>query len=420
MLWSSLENKTVAVWGQGKEGTAAINAIKAHCRQVNLLLVNEDNVNDIYQCDIILKSPGVSLYRPEIIAAREKGIVITSATNLFFANKPQSAKVVAITGTKGKSTTSSLLCHTLQQLGIKAELGGNIGLPLVDLVDTKAEVVVAELSSYQCADCQGTADIGVLLNLYPEHLQWHGSHLRYWQDKLNMINHARRRLLNARDERTLTLAEKEGAFWFNEENSVHLRDGYFYDGKKQLFSCSVLPLLGEHNAQNACAVLSVIKLMGLDLLSCGQAFATFQALPHRLQIVAERQGVTFVDDSISTTPETAVAAIKALDKGQIMTLIAGGYDRGQDYHELGEFVKSLNGRVRLVVLPDTGARLAQCAQGITIRLVDNMQQAVVAAVELTPQGGTVILSPAAPSYNCYKNFEERGKDFSNCIKNLAK
>lgn len=420
MLWQNLENKTIAIWGQGKEGTAAEKYVREHCRQINIIEVGEDNVDDIYHCDILIKSPGVSLYRPEIDKAVKRGIIVTSGTNLFFANKSQQTKVIAVTGTKGKSTTSALLYHTLQQLKIKVELGGNIGRPLIELADAEVDFVVAEMSSYQCADCQGSADIGVLLNLYPEHLQWHGSHQRYWQDKLNMINKARRKLLNAQDERTLEMADKTKAAWFNDKTAIHIENNYFYDGSDRLFSCSVLPLLGEHNAQNACAVLSVIKMLDMPLDKCEQTFSSFQALPHRLQKVAEANGVTFIDDSISTTPETAIAALKALDKGQVMTLIAGGFDRGQDYSELGDYLKSLENRICLVVLPDTGERILKNSPGIKARTVANMEQAVDAAVEVTPKGGTVILSPAAPSYNMYKNFEARGEDFSNCIKNLAK
>ncbi len=420
MLWQNLENKVIGVWGQGKEGQAAIKAVGQHCASYKIIDINEDNTDDIEQCDVLIKSPGVSLYRQEITGAKKKGIIITSSSNLFFANKSKNTLVIAITGTKGKSTTSALLYHTLKCLGKNVELGGNIGRPLVELADSKADVIVAEMSSYQCADCEGVADIGVLLNLYPEHLQWHGSHQQYWLDKLNMINKAKRKLLNADDNRTLMMADKKEVEWFNDKQGVHISEGCFYDGDKKIFLCHVLPLPGEHNAHNACAVLSVVKMLEMPLKKCEAAFASFQALPHRLQKVGEVRGVEFVDDSISTTPETAIAALKALDKGQIMTLIAGGYDRGQDYAELGEYVKSLGNRIRLVLLPDTGARIMAASDGVQSKAVGNMKEAVETAFEYTQDGGVVVLSPAAPSYNCYKNFEERGKDFSDCIKNLAK
>lgn len=422
MLWQNLENKVIGIWGQGKEGLAVAKAIAEHCHNYRIVNISEDNTADIDECEVLVKSPGVSLYRKEIADALAKGIVVTSGTNLFFANKGKNVKVVAVSGTKGKSTTSSLIYHTLKYLGKDVELGGNIGRPLVELADSNAEWVVAEMSSYQCADCIGKADIGVLLNLYPEHLQWHGSHEQYWADKLNMIKQAKVRLLNAKDSRITEMTKGMTAYKYNGGEVIHIQDGYFYDEREKLFAEDCLPLLGEHNAENACAVLTVVKLLGEAVENCKEAFRSFKGLPHRLAIVTNIDGITFVDDSISTTPETAIAALKALDRGEVMTLIAGGYDRGQDYEKLAEFLVSLHGRVKLIVLPDTGERLAAAVEmkgGEAFRVKD-MSEAVNTAEKITPCNGCVILSPAAPSYNLYKNFEERGEDFVNCIKKLAK
>ena len=422
MLWQNLDNKVIGIWGQGKEGLAASQAIAKHCSGFEIVNINEDNTADIAKCQVLIKSPGVSLYRDEIKKAVENGIVVTSGTNLFFANKPDKLKVIAVTGTKGKSTTSALLYHTLQELGKKVELGGNIGRPLVDLVDSDADWAVAEMSSYQCADCQGSADIGILLNLYPEHLQWHGSHQRYWADKLHMITQAKTKLLNFKDKRIMEMTKGVAAEWFNNDNGIHLQNGSFYDGEQRLFAKDVLPLLGDHNAENACAVLSAIKLTGENLRECEEAFKSFKALPHRLTIVAEKDERTFVDDSISTTPETAIAALKALDKGQQLILIAGGFDRGHDYKELAEYLAQLGERVSLITLPDTGVRLGQAAKikGVLVINAADMDEAVAEAWKMSKKSGWIILSPAAPSYNMYKNFEARGEDFVNCIKKLAK
>ena len=422
MYWQNLENKTIGIWGSGKEGNAAKTAILQHVVQKEIIDISEDNLDDIYRCQVVVKSPGVSLYRGEIVKAKGEGVKFTSSSNLFFANRAKDTNIVAITGTKGKSTTSSLLAHTLKELGIEVELAGNIGRPLVELVDTKAKWVIAEMSSYQCADLAYGADIGVLLNLYPEHLQWHGSHERYYADKINMLVQAELKVLNTSDERSQKITHFDDAIYFNDTNAIHINDGYFYDGQNKLFATSFLPLLGEHNAQNACAVLTVIKAMGLNVKNCEKAFATFKGLKHRLDIIGEYNGITFVDDSISTTPETAIAALKALDKGQYLTLLAGGFDRGQDYKGLAEYTSSIKDRCTIITLPDTGVRVSAEADkyGIKTIAVANMTEAVEQAFRITPQGGAVILSPAAPSYNCYKNFEERGEDFANCVKSLAK
>lgn len=388
MLWQDLDHKSVAIWGMGREGVAVKQALQKHVPSASLLEITEDNVADIFGVDVLVKSPGVSLYRPEIVKAKEQGIVVTSGTNLFMANKNPNTKVIAITGTKGKSTTSSLLTHTLRIYGFKVCLGGNIGVPLLEFVDEAPDYVVAELSSYQCADFVGKPDISALLNLYPEHLQWHGSHEQYYADKQHMWAQGLWRL-------------------DNRENEIKIENDCFVDAGRQLFPISSLNLRGVHNAQNACAVLAVLKHLGLDLVKAEQAFQSFEGLAHRLQIVAEQDGITYVDDSISTTPETAICAMESF-KGKPITLLVGGFDRGQDYTELNKYIKEY--KVQAIALPTTGDRIETPYHAQTIK------EAVLLAKQLIPQGGIVLLSPAAPSYNQYKNFEARGDDFNAAIK----
>lgn len=418
MLWTNLNNKRIGIWGMGKEGISAKRAVLTYAHPAEIIEICEENLSDIFKCDIVIKSPGVSLYRHEITEAKRRGILITSGTNLFFANKNPQATVIAVTGTKGKSTTSSLLAHTLKTLGQKVVLGGNIGLPLIDLIDTEADYIVAELSSYQCADFIGTPDIGVLVNLYPEHLPWHTSHDRYYQDKLSMISQAKTQILNALDDRTHAYTDSDTRFknavYFNRD--IHSDGEWFYDKEEKLFPCTSLNLTGEHNRQNACSVLTVIRYLGLNLTDCEQAFKTFQALPHRLQNIGQKNGLTCIDDSISTTPETAVAALKAIGHTHPITLIVGGEDRGQDFTDFIQYVKT-HPMVQIITLPDTGDRIAEVAHqnNLTVYACKTMDQAVQKALSITPASGTVLLSPAAPSYNMYKNFEERGFDFKRCI-----
>ncbi|MBR5130709.1 MAG: UDP-N-acetylmuramoyl-L-alanine--D-glutamate ligase [Alphaproteobacteria bacterium] len=418
MLWTNLNNKRIGIWGMGKEGLSAKQAISKHAHPISITQISEENTHEILNCDIIIKSPGVSLYRPEITQAQQNGIIVTSGTNLFFANKNPNTTTIAVTGTKGKSTTSSLLAHTLLALGKKTVLGGNIGLPLVDLIDTDTDYIVAELSSYQCADFIGNPDIGVLVNLYPEHLPWHGSHNKYYQDKLNMIAQSSNQVLNMLDKNTHTYTDANQKFqnitYFNDD--IHSDGKWFYDNTQQLFPCASLNLTGEHNHKNACAVLTIIKKLGLDLMSCEQAFKTFQALPHRLQVIEQKVGLTFIDDSISTTPETAIAALKAIGQTKPITLIVGGEDRGQDFSELIHYIKT-HPTIYVIAMPDTGRKIINTAQKnkILVHSCSTMAEAVQKALTITPVGGVVLLSPAAPSYNMYKNFEERGADFKNNI-----
>lgn len=408
MLFAELNGKTVGIWGMGKEGIAAKKAVETLAVPEHILEIGENNLNDLDLCDILIKSPGVSLYRPEIVRARTKGIIVTSGTNLFLANHDKTQKIIAVTGTKGKSTTSSMLYHVLKELGCSVALGGNIGVPLLELLPKitddktkntqKATIVVAELSSYQCADLTGKIDMAVLVNLYPEHLPWHMTHERYYLDKLNMVRQAESCFLNAKDEKTNELIVampniKNKAIWFNEEP----------------LDVENFPLKGEHNLQNAAAVLKVIEALGLDRGKALKALQSFEPLPHRLQIIAKKNGITFVDDSISTTPETAIAAMEAF-KGAPITLIMGGQERSQDYQALADYVNAHN--VCVVTLPDTGRRMDKLVQ---THAAKDMQQAVTFAKKQTPKGGIVLLSPAAPSYNMYQNFEQRGIDFKRCV-----
>ncbi len=422
MLWKNLNNKCIGIWGMGKEGQSAKAALLKHATVQKIIEISEENIPDIFKCDIVIKSPGVSLYRDEIVQAQKNGIKITSGTNLFFANKNPNTKIIAVTGTKGKSTTSSLLAHTLKQLGTNTILGGNIGVPLVDLVDMEADYIVAELSSYQCADLIGSPDIGVLVNLYPEHLPWHTSHDRYYLDKLNMLAQSEIKILNAEDDKSLSYTQTNPLFfdtkYFNDE--IHSDDKWFYDGNKKLFPCSDLNLTGRHNQKNACAVLTVIKELGFSLTDCAEAFKTFCALPHRLQIIKKHGDITFVDDSISTTPETALAALQAFKTASNISLIIGGQNRGQDFAELITYIKN-HPHIHLITMPDTGKIAAETAQkyGVHFYPVDTMEKAVQTAIHLTKSGGVVLLSPAAPSYNKYRNFEERGSDFANHVNNFT-
>ena len=319
MKWSEFEHQKVGIWGMGREGQSAFRAIKAHVPTAEFIEIGEENLNDLYNCQIVVKSPGVSLYRPEIEKAKSQGIILTSGTNIYMANKNPNTKVICITGTKGKSTTSSLLAHTLKSLGKSVCLGGNIGKPLLDFVDENPEFMVAETSSYQCADFVGTPQLGIMVALYSAHLPWHGTLERYHSDKMNMIRQAQKTI----DIRKLSFSVKED---------------YFCEGNKKLFLLSSLPLFGAHNAQNACVVLQAIKELGLNPVECEKAFETFTPLAHRLQKVAEKDGVLYINDSIATLPEPVIAALDTFDEHPI-TLIVGGWDGGYDYHELDKVIQ---------------------------------------------------------------------------------
>lgn len=419
MKWQELSHKNIVIWGKGKEGLSVEKALKKYVPESQISFVTDEDLSPLSQADVIVKSPGVSLYKKELQHAIKQGVLLTSSTNLFFANKSYHTKVIAVTGTKGKSTTSSLLFHTLKTAGKNVALAGNIGTPLLELLDENYDIVIAELSSYQCADFRGNPDIAILNNLYHEHIEWHGAFETYYQDKIHMVSQAKMAVLNAESNDILLRTQHiNSKVYFNHTNSFYIKDDFFYYVNRPLFSIKDLNLKGFHNAQNACAVLAVANLFGVSFETCQKSFQTFQSLPHRLQVVFKFNNVSFVDDSISTTPETALAALKAFDNGNNhLTLIVGGLDRNQNHDELILFLEQISNRVTLICMPDTGKDVYKLAQHkIPAFYAHNMEEAVHFAINHTPQGGTILLSPAAPSYNMYKNFEERGLDFLNNIK----
>lgn len=423
MRFETLSGLTIGLFGMGAEGAATKRVLKERVPTARLIEIGEESLDRLNVCDVVVKSPGVSLYRPELRAFLNRGGRLTSGSNLFFANKRPDMQIIAVTGTKGKSTTAALTAHTLNALGIPTALGGNIGEPLLNLLEAPQNICVAELSSYQCADLIHAPDMAILTNLYPEHLQWHGSHERYFADKLNMVKRAKTRLVNAACPRIgAVLKNLSPCLTFNDPTSFHVQDGTFYHGEHALFPTRALNLPGEHNAQNACAVLAVLAILSHDPKTAQPAFGTFQALKHRLQsFTVTGDSRTYVDDSISTTPETAIAGLKAFDQGQFLTLIAGGLDRGQDYACLIDYLTPLRQRCLIITLPQTGERLNQTAQaaGIPAYACDTMAAAVTRAKQETPAGGLILLSPAAPSYNMYRNFQERGLDFQRlCQQNI--
>lgn len=429
MRAADLGTARVAIWGLGREGRAAIGFIRAHHPELPLLLFDEaesapamrefDNIDWVFGraaiakaldgIDVLVKSPGVSLYRPEIEIAHRNGIEITSLLNLWFA-EAAAISTICVTGTKGKSTTASLVAHILDRLGRPAALAGNIGVPVTEIDPEKTDIAVIEVSSYQAADFDGRCDIAVLTSLFPEHLDWHRTLDAYYRDKLNLLSHGRCAIAN----REAAPADGLAQHWFNQADAVHFRGTEVFDGAQRIGQVHNRYLARPHNLSNVCAALTVAEVLNLDLRAALDATADFCALPHRQQEIGEIDGVLYVDDSISTAPKSTLAALEVY-AGRDITLIVGGYDRGIDYGKL--IAKLAGGAARAVLcLGASGERIfgtlyAGAPDPKTV-VVGSMDAAVARARQLTPRGGVVLLSPAAPSYGTYRDFAERGRDFA--------
>ncbi|HJR12935.1 MAG TPA: UDP-N-acetylmuramoyl-L-alanine--D-glutamate ligase [Rhodanobacteraceae bacterium] len=434
MRFEDLANADVAIWGYGREGRSVLAALRRrfpgqaltlYCKPDEAGAARQRNDPHLRVIDVppdtaalsshavVIKSPGISAYKPEIIAARERGTRFTSGTALWFGANPD-ARVVAVTGTKGKSTTSALIAHCARALGVRTALAGNIGLPLLELDRQEADLWTIELSSFQTGDA-GPVDLGVVVSLGEEHLDWHGTRERYVSDKLKLADVSRTLLVDAESPLLMqhTAAHLQRRT-FCDTRGWRVADGFICHGDDTVLAVEKLPLHGAHNARNACATLAAIELLGLDARAAVNALPTFKPLPHRLTSLGVRGGVEWVDDSISTTPDAAMAALESL-RGRAVTLILGGHDRGLDW---AGFAQTL--RVRpahaVIVQGAAGPRIAATLReaGISSRIdqTDNLAAAVAQARTLTQPGGVVLLSPGAPSFDQFRDYAERGRVFA--------
>ena len=428
---ADLDGKRVAIWGFGREGRAAITAIRSRLPQLPLTLFcsgaetaaassfdaslvvrgQEPDAIALSSFDVVVKSPGISAYKPALVAAQEAGVRVTSGTALWFAERPD-ARVIAITGTKGKSTTTALLAHLARSLGVRTALAGNIGMPLLELLDASAELWTIELSSFQTGEA-GPVDMGVITSLYEEHLDWHGSRERYVADKLKLADASRTLLVNA--QQPVLLERTSGhphRLLFGQSDGWHVAGGAIRRGTQALFDVAGLRAPGEHNALNACAALAALEAMGFDALAAVPALASFRPLPHRLQPLGEHDGFAWINDSIATTPQATLAALGSL-AGKQVTVIVGGHDRGLDWHD---FVAAMKAHAphAIVAQGANGPRIAKALRdaGIVVEETDTLAAAVQRARATTPAGGTILLSPGAPSFDQFHDYAERGRRFA--------
>ena len=433
MRLADLIGRRVAIWGFGREGHAVISALRASLPQQALtvlcsaveaeavqaldasleVVTGEPDTARLSGFDIVIKSPGISAYKPALLAAQAQGVRCTSGTALWFGENPN-ARIVGVTGTKGKSTTSALLAHLVRSLGVRTALAGNIGLPLLALLGQQAALWVIELSSFQTGEA-GPLELGVVTSLYEEHLDWHGSRERYVADKLKLADVSRQLLVNGGQAYLLEkTAQHPDRVTFGEGSDWHLADGFICRRQQQVFAVAQMRAPGLHNALNACAALAALELVGMDALAAAPALARFHPLPHRLQPLGARDGWQWINDSISTTPLATLAALESLHD-QAVTVLVGGHDRGLDWTP---FVAAMGiaPANAIVCMGANGGRIEAALHAAQVRCpiehVEDLDHAVAVAKSRTPQGGVILLSPGAPSFDQFRNYIERGRCFA--------
>ncbi|HVY50561.1 MAG TPA: UDP-N-acetylmuramoyl-L-alanine--D-glutamate ligase [Devosia sp.] len=424
-------DQPVLLYGAGREARSTRAFLKSRAPKLDVFVTVDSGAAEVEEATFIaptqlqaaieqhrfgtiVKSPGVSRYRPIFLVAREAGVSVTSNLNLWGEYYRQGRTVIAITGTKGKSTTATLVHLMLTQAGLDAGLAGNVGLAPLEIAD-RHKIVVFELSSYQTADMAFSPDIAAVTNLTPEHTDWHRTTERYFADKLNLIDR----------ETPFPVALGRGAI----DNPLvleALRDrrrllppvAPFIDDRLRA-AVKRSRLKGEHNLDNARLAAQIALAAGAGLEGIVRGIQAFVPLPHRLE---EHQigDITVVNDSISTTPEATKAALAAYE-GRRIALIAGGHERQQDYTELASLLAP-RGVTVLVALPVTGDRLATAtyaaAPSIEVVEAGTLSAGLEALAQRRAKFDTVILSPGAPSYGQlerpgvpFKDFEERGRAF---------
>lgn len=445
MIIKELEDKKILILGFGREGLDTFIFLRKifpdkilgigdrqeikSLKPESLGLIKKDGKTELHfgkdylsaikDYDIVIKSPGIPIHLPEIEKALKEG-KITSQTEIFFNN--YKGKIVGVTGTKGKSTTASLIYKILKEGGLRAHLVGNIGNPVLQLLSRTSlkDVYVYELSCHQLYDLKKSPDIAVFLNIYPEHLDYYKNLKEYVSAKTN-----------------ITRYQKKGDYLiFNPENKIvgniaktsrAVKIPINIKKVKNIIKTKEIPLRGSFNLLNVAAAVEAAKIFKINKEKIRKAIKSFKPLPHRLEFVGELRGIRFFNDSLSTIPETAIFALDAMGNN-VQTIMLGGYDRNIDFKNLAQRI--LKSRVKNVILfPTTGEKIwreiVRKAKLLNKKLprpfpVNSMEEAVKISFLKTEKGKICLLSTASTSFSIFKDYKEKGDLFKKYVKKYGK
>ena len=438
---SDVSDKTVAVIGMGVSNTPLINLLLNAGASVTIrdkadvisdtakafeargahLKFGQNYLEDITE-QIIFKTPGMRPDIPELNAARERGCVVTSEMEIFFKVCP--TKTIGITGSDGKTTTTSIIYELLRTEGHNCYVGGNIGTPLLDKVPEMkdGDICVLELSSFQLMTMTTSPDIAVITNIAPNHLDVHKSMEEYTEAKVNLLkyNASLRRVLNLDNAVTREISKEYPAHMFSRKEDAEycVKDGVIFAGGVEVMPISDIKIPGLHNVENYLAAIAATDgLVSLDTVR--QVAKSFGGVKHRMELVRIKDGVSYYNDSIASSPTRTIAGLHSFDKKII--LIAGGYDKKIPFDELGseicEHVKAL------VLVGATSKKIKRAvksapefkASRLPIYKKRDFLRAVLKARKIAKCGDVVALSPACASFDLFKNFEKRGERFCEIV-----
>lgn len=462
-LKTYVKDKRVAILGFGREGKStlkqlliakgfekvtildknpvATEGIKNICEEAGFplsqieVITGEDYQKSLDDYQVVIKSPGIVLEK-DISQYKTN---ITSQTELFFEKYKK--QIIGITGTKGKSTTTTLIYHILDNAGYKSVLAGNIGIPAFDIADKVEEdtIIVFEMSSHMLEYMKVSPHIGVFLNIHEEHLDHYGTMEKYVAAKKNIYRNQKEEdicfvnnqieadsiskivpIYSADSEAEGELSNKDAIV------NVHSKAIYIEDNKKYTYGIPVddISLIGEHNYYDISVAFGVLTHIGVKKEEFDKGLKSYKTLPHRLEPIGKINGVKYYDDSISTICDTTINALNSIKDAD--TVLIGGMDRGIDYTELIDYL-SASKISHIILMYETGERIYKEIlekgnfKGFDrVVKVKDLTQAVKAAAEITSVGKSCILSPAAASYGYFKNFEERGEKFLELVNSYKK
>lgn len=381
-------------------------------------IIGQDAFEKLADFDLVVRTAGLA---PRKIKTNGR---IWSATNEFFAKCP--APIIGVTGSKGKGTTASLISSILDEAGKKSWLLGNIGKPALDVLEQikSTDIVVYELSSFQLWDLEKSPHVAVVLFIEQEHLDVHADMDEYINAKANITKHQTANdtlIYNQQNQYASGIAggSKAKLIGYTDTKTAHVSEGFFYYGEQKICSVNTLRIIGKHNYDNSCAAIDAIWPYTTDTEAIELGLHAFKGLPHRLQFVREVGDVKYYDDSIATTPSSAIAALRAFDAHKV--IILGGSSKGSDFTELVEELNHHN--VKAILIGDEANKIAAACQNagfvdFEIMNKPTMTDLVYRTQSLAKPGSVVLLSPASASFDMFKNYTDRGEQFQAAVEML--
>lgn len=447
---SLLAGKRIAILGFGREGQSTYRMIRKFFPKLELLILDKvevlsndanqlifadhyvetflgsDYLEHIGDVEVIFKSPGVSPFLVQIQAAISRGAPITSQTNLLF--ELFKTQIIAVTGTKGKSTTSNVIAMVLKNCGEDVVFMGNIGSPAFDHVESIHETtkIVYEISSHQCEGLTASPHMGVFLNLFRDHLDYYPSMEAYGLAKRQLFVFQSNQdicIFNINEEPVGKLLHDIEAvkLGFSDHKQLpavcYIDEGWLMYESEKVSPVSEIPLLGKHNLLNVMPAIIVAKQLGIKTQDLRVSLSKIKPVEKRLEVIDVVNGITFIDDALATIPEATIAAIETFGD-QLGTLMVGGYDRGQEFNQLAEKIATSNIK-NLIVFPTTGTKIAKLVvlhgSGTKIYPASDMHEAVKIALEQTETGKIALLSTASASFGLFKDYRDRSNKFREAL-----